>query len=217
MLSASQCTPSIIPEPPTVPCDQACKIPLISSERQVRNSCQLLNHKADYVCDIKDIMVVETDWPAVCSGVTMSERSIAISAAGQSTWVAGIRDALSSIGSRGIGIVYWEPAWIGNAGLGSACSVSCVKDYTQVVSLRHWDSYVVLSCRMRCLLMGQVILAVASTCSPQVCRSYPPLERTSIRNLIYSGRTNPRPCALNYTVTMTGDCAVWQLLCGICT
>ncbi|PPQ76522.1 hypothetical protein CVT24_010924 [Panaeolus cyanescens] len=75
-----------------------------------------------------DIMVVETDWPAVCSGVTMSERSIAISAAGQSTWVAGIRDALSSIGSRGIGIVYWEPAWIGNAGLGSACSDALLVD-----------------------------------------------------------------------------------------
>lgn len=55
----------------------------------------------------------------------MSERSIPISAAGQTTWVAGIRDAVASLsGGRGIGIVYWEPAWIGNAGLGSSCSVS---------------------------------------------------------------------------------------------
>lgn len=70
-------------------------------------------------------MVVETDWPAVCSGTTMSEKSIAISAAGQSAWVAGIRTALQGLsGGHGIGIVYWEPAWIGNAGLGSSCAVS---------------------------------------------------------------------------------------------
>ncbi len=71
-------------------------------------------------------MVVETDWPATgsCGGVTLSERSIAISASGQETWVKGIRDVLTSIsGGRGTGIVYWEPAWIGNAGLGSSCAV----------------------------------------------------------------------------------------------
>jgi len=69
-------------------------------------------------------MVVETDWPAVCSGTTMSESSVAISAAGQSTWVAGIRTVLQGLsGGHGVGIVYWEPQWIGNAGLGSSCAV----------------------------------------------------------------------------------------------
>ncbi|KAJ7291161.1 endogalactanase [Mycena rebaudengoi] len=77
----------------------------------------------------KDVMVVETDWPAVCSGTAMSEPSIAISAAGQSQWVLGIRNVLSGLsGGHGIGIVYWEPAWIGNAGLGSSCADAIVVD-----------------------------------------------------------------------------------------
>ncbi|GLB42187.1 putative arabinogalactan [Lyophyllum shimeji] len=77
----------------------------------------------------KDVMVVETDWPAVCSGVTMSESSIPISAAGQSQWVSGIRTVLQGLsGGHGIGIVYWEPQWIGNAGLGSSCSDALLVD-----------------------------------------------------------------------------------------
>jgi len=70
-------------------------------------------------------MIVETDWPVSCSGVTMSEKSVPISAAGQSQWVADIRDTISGLpGGHGLGIVYWEPGWIGNANLGSGCSVS---------------------------------------------------------------------------------------------
>ncbi|KAK7462837.1 hypothetical protein VKT23_007414 [Stygiomarasmius scandens] len=65
----------------------------------------------------KDVMVVETDWPTQCSGVQMSEPSIPISAAGQGTWVSDIRNVLSGLsGSHGLGIVYWEPGWIGNDG-----------------------------------------------------------------------------------------------------
>lgn len=42
--------------------------------------------------------------------------------------VLDIRNILDGIsGSHGIGIVYWEPAWIGNAGEGH-CSV-CVEFY----------------------------------------------------------------------------------------
>ncbi|RDB27932.1 putative arabinogalactan endo-beta-1,4-galactanase A [Hypsizygus marmoreus] len=77
----------------------------------------------------KDIMVVETDWPATCSGTTMSENSIAISAAGQSSWVSGIRTAIQGLSNgRGIGIVYWEPGWVGNAGLGSSCADALLVD-----------------------------------------------------------------------------------------
>ncbi|KAJ3514531.1 hypothetical protein NLJ89_g2321 [Agrocybe chaxingu] len=76
-----------------------------------------------------DVWVVETDWPVSCSGVTLSDRSVPISAAGQSAWVAKIRDVLSSLpGGRGKGIVYWEPAWIGNAGLGSGCADNLLVD-----------------------------------------------------------------------------------------
>jgi arabinogalactan endo-1,4-beta-galactosidase len=77
----------------------------------------------------KNVMVVETDWAAACSGVAMSEPSVPISAAGQQTWVLGIKNVLAALtGSHGIGIVYWEPAWIGNAGLGSACSDALLVD-----------------------------------------------------------------------------------------
>ncbi|KAJ8077222.1 hypothetical protein AAF712_004116 [Marasmius tenuissimus] len=77
----------------------------------------------------KDIMIVETDWAVSCPGVTMSERSIPISAAGQTQWVAGIRDVVASLpNGRGIGLVYWEPSWIGNANLGSSCADALLVD-----------------------------------------------------------------------------------------
>jgi len=58
----------------------------------------------------KDVIVVETDFPFACSGVTLSE-NISPGAAGQSAWVAGIRDVLKSLpGGHGKGIAYWEPS-----------------------------------------------------------------------------------------------------------
>ncbi|KAF7316537.1 Arabinogalactan endo-beta-1,4-galactanase [Mycena indigotica] len=77
----------------------------------------------------KDVMVVETDWPASCSSSVALSQNIAVSAAGQQSWVLGIRNVLSAIsGGHGIGISYWEPAWIGNAGLGSSCADNLVVD-----------------------------------------------------------------------------------------
>ncbi|KAJ7821355.1 arabinogalactan endo-1,4-beta-galactosidase [Mycena leptocephala] len=77
----------------------------------------------------KNVMVVETDWPATCSGTALSEPSIAISAAGQQTWVADIRTVLAGLsGGHGIGIIYWEPGWVGNAGLGSSCADALLVD-----------------------------------------------------------------------------------------
>ncbi|KAJ7043957.1 arabinogalactan endo-1,4-beta-galactosidase [Mycena alexandri] len=79
----------------------------------------------------KDVMVVETDWPESCSGVALSQPSIAISAAGQQSWVLDIRNVLSALsGGHGIGIAYWEPGWIGNAGLGSSCADNLLVDGT---------------------------------------------------------------------------------------
>ncbi|VDC05486.1 unnamed protein product [Peniophora sp. CBMAI 1063] len=70
----------------------------------------------------KEIIVAETDWPVTCSGVTLSE-SVAVSAAGQVTWIEDITSVLDSLpNERGQGILYWEPGWIGNAALGSGCS-----------------------------------------------------------------------------------------------
>ncbi|KAI3618785.1 arabinogalactan endo--beta-galactosidase [Moniliophthora roreri] len=77
----------------------------------------------------KDVMVVETDWAVSCPGVTMSETSIPVTAAGQVTWVSGIRDVLASLsGGHGLGIVYWEPQWVGNANLGSSCADALLVD-----------------------------------------------------------------------------------------
>ena len=71
----------------------------------------------------QDILIAETDWPEACSGVSLSA-NIPVSASGQQTWVRDIESVLEGLGSRGLGVVYWEPGWIGNAGLGSSCSVN---------------------------------------------------------------------------------------------
>ncbi|KAJ7248579.1 endogalactanase [Mycena haematopus] len=77
----------------------------------------------------KNVMVVETDWPESCSGTTLSEPSIPISVAGQQQWVLGIRNVVSGLsGGHGIGIIYWEPGWVGNAGLGSSCADALLVD-----------------------------------------------------------------------------------------
>ncbi|KAI0028406.1 arabinogalactan endo-1,4-beta-galactosidase [Vararia minispora EC-137] len=71
----------------------------------------------------KPIIVAETDWPEACSGVALSESSIAVSATGQATWISDIKNVLSALpNGLGQGILYWEPGWIGNAALGSGCS-----------------------------------------------------------------------------------------------
>lgn len=73
----------------------------------------------------KPIIVAETDWPVTCSGVTLSEKGVAVSTAGQVTWIQDIKNVLTSLpNGLGQGILYWEPGWVGNAALGSGCSVS---------------------------------------------------------------------------------------------
>jgi len=74
-------------------------------------------------------MVVETDWPAVCTNVTLSNTAVPVSVAGQSIWVADIRNVLSTIsGDHGLGIIYWEPGWAGSASLGSGCEDNLLVD-----------------------------------------------------------------------------------------
>ncbi|KAI8099289.1 arabinogalactan endo-1,4-beta-galactosidase [Halteromyces radiatus] len=77
----------------------------------------------------KDIVVSETDWPNSCSGVTLSDTSIPVSAAGQSTWVQDVVTAVKGLSSgKGKGVFYWEPGWVGNAALGSSCSSAILTD-----------------------------------------------------------------------------------------
>ncbi|KAK5175833.1 uncharacterized protein LTR77_000973 [Saxophila tyrrhenica] len=73
----------------------------------------------------KPIHVVETDWPNKCSGLDapeLSEPSVPVSAKGQIEWVKDIAKVLKRVpNGLGQGINYWEPAWLNNTGLGSAC------------------------------------------------------------------------------------------------
>lgn len=73
----------------------------------------------------KPIHVVETDWPAICEGESapaLSEPSIPASVAGQLLWGREVMKALESVPKGlGQGVNYWEPAWLNNTGLGSAC------------------------------------------------------------------------------------------------
>ncbi|GJJ09579.1 hypothetical protein Clacol_003802 [Clathrus columnatus] len=58
----------------------------------------------------KPIVVAETDWPVSCPGVTLTEPSIPVSAAGQTTWIMDIKNILVGLpNGLGQGIFYWEP------------------------------------------------------------------------------------------------------------
>ncbi|KIY72640.1 glycoside hydrolase family 53 protein [Cylindrobasidium torrendii FP15055 ss-10] len=78
----------------------------------------------------KDVFLVETDWPVECSA-TLTEPSIPKSVAGQVSWVNSLKSILNGLsGGHGIGFVYWEPAWIGNGGLGSSCADNLLVEYS---------------------------------------------------------------------------------------
>ncbi|KAJ5625926.1 hypothetical protein N7510_002235 [Penicillium lagena] len=81
----------------------------------------------------KDVLVVETNWPYSCpdpeyafpSGLT----SIPFSVAGQQTFLDDLASVVEGV-SGGLGIYYWEPAWVNNAGLGSSCADNLLFSYT---------------------------------------------------------------------------------------
>jgi arabinogalactan endo-1,4-beta-galactosidase len=74
----------------------------------------------------KPVMVVETDWPTYCPNPKFAfpsdTKNIPLTPDGQSRWIKAIASLLSKVpGGLGQGLFYWEPAWIGNAALGSSC------------------------------------------------------------------------------------------------
>ncbi|KAL3456043.1 family 53 glycosyl hydrolase [Aspergillus heterothallicus] len=77
-----------------------------------------------------DVLVVETDWPVTCSNPAYTFpadlRSIPFSVDGQTTFLTRVADTISAAG--GIGLYYWEPMWISNAGLGSSCEDNLLVD-----------------------------------------------------------------------------------------
>lgn len=81
----------------------------------------LTNLKSNYG---KDVVVVETDWPYSCPSPAYAFpsdlSSIPFSVAGQQSFLTKLAAVVSAVG--GLGIYYWEPAWVDNAGLGSSCA-----------------------------------------------------------------------------------------------
>ncbi|KAL2182770.1 glycoside hydrolase family 53 protein [Thermothelomyces heterothallicus CBS 203.75] len=73
----------------------------------------------------KEIAVVETNWPISCPNPRYSfpsdVKNIPFSPEGQTTFITNVANIVSSV-SRGVGLFYWEPAWIHNANLGSSCA-----------------------------------------------------------------------------------------------
>ncbi|CAD6443800.1 21786e98-b92b-4c4c-aecf-58d003601438 [Sclerotinia trifoliorum] len=73
----------------------------------------------------KELVVAETNWPFACPSPAYSfpsdATSIPFSAAGQTTWIKNVASIVAGV-QGGVGLFYWEPAWINNAALGSSCS-----------------------------------------------------------------------------------------------
>ncbi|AEO65375.1 bc76116f-2983-466b-bc5f-ca076eea8e99 [Thermothielavioides terrestris] len=73
----------------------------------------------------KELVVAETDWPTSCPNPRYSfpsdVKNIPFSAAGQVTFITDVANVVASV-SGGVGLFYWEPAWIQNANLGSSCA-----------------------------------------------------------------------------------------------
>ncbi|RDW75029.1 putative arabinogalactan endo-1,4-beta-galactosidase [Coleophoma cylindrospora] len=75
----------------------------------------------------KPLQVVETDYPAICNGEynpipESSEPEIPYSVAGQTIWTDDVIDVVRAVPfGLGVGVHYWEPAWLNNTSLGSDC------------------------------------------------------------------------------------------------
>ncbi|KAF7622054.1 hypothetical protein COH20_008046 [Aspergillus flavus] len=79
----------------------------------------------------KEVQVVETNWPTVCSNpeypFPQDQLDIPLSSAGQITYLQRLADTLKAIPAA-TGLNYWEPAWIDNAVLGSSCESNVMFD-----------------------------------------------------------------------------------------
>lgn len=72
----------------------------------------------------KGLVVAETNWPTSCPSPEYKFPSdtsdIPFSAEGQSTWLQRVAEVVAGV-KNGLGLFYWEPAWLDNAALGSSC------------------------------------------------------------------------------------------------
>ncbi|KAL2754885.1 glycoside hydrolase family 53 protein [Sodiomyces alcalophilus JCM 7366] len=72
----------------------------------------------------KEIVVAETNWPTSCPSPAYpfpgDLAGIPFSAAGQAEFIRRVANVVEST-PRGVGLYYWEPAWMNNQALGSSC------------------------------------------------------------------------------------------------
>ncbi|KAK4218798.1 family 53 glycosyl hydrolase [Rhypophila decipiens] len=77
----------------------------------------------------KEVAVVETNWPISCPqpkyAFPSDARSIPFTADGQRTWLTNVANVVAGV-RNGVGLFYWELAWIHNANLGSSCANNCM-------------------------------------------------------------------------------------------
>ncbi|KEY70068.1 hypothetical protein S7711_07854 [Stachybotrys chartarum IBT 7711] len=73
----------------------------------------------------KEIVVAETNWPTSCPSPAFQfpsdVRDIPFTEAGQRTFIQRVASIVSGV-RGGVGLYYWEPAWVNNQALGSSCS-----------------------------------------------------------------------------------------------
>lgn len=79
----------------------------------------------------KELVVAEVNWPVSCPNSKYAfpsdTSSVPKSAAGQKTFVSQVANIVEGT-KGGVGLFYWEPAWINNAGLGSSCADNLMVD-----------------------------------------------------------------------------------------
>lgn len=83
----------------------------------------------------KDFMVAEVAWPWSCEQGGNYDfppdmrPSIPFGAEGQRTWLTEVADRVGAV-AGGVGIEYWEIAWVTNAGLGqTGCEDNIMFEY----------------------------------------------------------------------------------------
>ncbi|KAG9257906.1 arabinogalactan endo-1,4-beta-galactosidase [Emericellopsis atlantica] len=73
----------------------------------------------------KELLVVETNWPTSCPSpqypFPSDVSSIPFTPEGQSEFVKKVADVVAGV-NGGVGLFYWEPAWVDNQALGSSCN-----------------------------------------------------------------------------------------------
>lgn len=102
--------------------------PFYNSQATLANLRSSLANMAAAYPD-KKLIVAEINWPASCPSpryafpADIAPPRIPLSAEGQVIFVKEVAKVVEALpAGRGLGVYYWEPAWVHNAGLGSSCA-----------------------------------------------------------------------------------------------